>query len=112
MGSKSKRDYLKAIRERYRKASREEKSVILNEFCQMCGYNRKYAIRILNRRSKPGKLLRNVIKIRPDKAGIQKPGFIEADKVVPPSWWCTSSLNLWINMLQAFPVNRININRG
>ncbi|MEE8484043.1 MAG: integrase [Nitrospinota bacterium] len=170
MGSKSKRDYLKAIRERYRKASREEKSVILNEFCQVCGYNRKYAIRRLNRRSKPakrrpgpkpiygadvivhlkrfwllsdqmcskrlvkvielwlpyyeleygglpehikkkllqlspatidrllkparfkyktkgkcttkpGKLLRNVIKIRPDKASIQKPGFIEADSV-------------------------------
>jgi len=170
MGSKSKREYLLAIRERYRKANREAKSSILSEFCQVCGYNRKYAIRILNRRTKqpkkkpgprpiydgavivhlkrqwlasdqmcskrlvkviklwmpyyepeygvivpdvkakllklspatidrilrpvkvryklkgkcttkPGKLLRNVIPIRPDKAGIDKPGFLEADSV-------------------------------
>lgn len=52
MGSKSKREYLLAIRERYRKANRESKSLILSEFCQVCGYNRKYAIRILNRRTK------------------------------------------------------------
>ncbi len=170
MGSKSKREYLLAIRERYRKANRESKSLILSEFCQVCGYNRKYAIRILNRRTKqpkkkpgprpiydgavivhlkrlwlasdqmcskrlvkmtelwlpyyepeygvivpdvkakllklspatidrilrpvkvryklkgkcttkPGKLLRNVIPIRPDKASIDKPGFLEADSV-------------------------------
>jgi len=37
-------------RDRYRRASRKEKTVILNEFMQTTGYtNRKYAIRILNR---------------------------------------------------------------
>jgi len=39
--------YLKAIIERYKNATRKQKSVILTEFCQVCGYNRKYAISIL-----------------------------------------------------------------
>ena len=45
----SRSEYLEAIRKRYRKASRKEKSVILGEFCATCGYNRKYAIRLLRK---------------------------------------------------------------
>ncbi len=41
--------YLEAIYERYRKASKESKGRILDEFCKVCGYNRKYAIWKLNR---------------------------------------------------------------
>lgn len=48
MSQKSKWEYLKAIYTRYRKASKELRSLILNEFCQVCGYHRKYAIRLLN----------------------------------------------------------------
>jgi hypothetical protein len=48
MGQKSKWEYLRAIYTRYRKVSKHLRSVILNEFCQVCGYNRKYAIRLLN----------------------------------------------------------------
>lgn len=170
MGNISRKEYLAAIRERYRKASRKEKGFILAEFCAVCEYNRKYAIRILGRKNtpakkktgptpkydgvvvrhlrrlwlaadqmcskklattiglwmpyyelecggleeavkgkllglssatidrllkpvkvrykqrgkcstKPGKLLRNLIPIRPDKATMDKPGFIEADTV-------------------------------
>lgn len=170
MGKVSRKEYLGAIRERYRKAERKEKGRILSEFCVNCGYNRKYAIRILSAKpkpakkksgpqpvydaavirhlkalwlatdqmcskklvkaielwmpyygpecggleetikarllrlsaatidrllkpvkvrykqkgmcsTKPGKLLRNVIPIRPDKATMDKPGFIEADTV-------------------------------
>ena len=40
--------YLKSIYKRYRKSTIEEKGEILNEFCKVCGYNRKYAIRLLN----------------------------------------------------------------
>ena len=40
--------YLKAIRSRYRPASKQGKSAILEEFCEVCGYNRKYTIRLLN----------------------------------------------------------------
>jgi len=48
MGKKENRIYLHAIVRRYRRASRAVKGVILSEFCSVCGYNRKYAVRILN----------------------------------------------------------------
>ena len=48
MGNKGRWEYLQAIYERYRKAGRREKKVILNEFCANTGYRRKYAIRLLN----------------------------------------------------------------
>lgn len=52
MGKNERQAYLEAIRGRYREADRESKAVILDEFCKVCGYNRKYAIRLLNRRRK------------------------------------------------------------
>lgn len=60
MVNSSKREYLDAIRERYRRASREYKSRILDEFCEVCGHHRKHAIRLLNkdrrkRKKKPGR---------------------------------------------------------
>ncbi len=48
MNKKSRREYLQAIHSRYRRADLPEKQVILNEFCRNTGYNRKYAIRLLN----------------------------------------------------------------
>lgn len=48
MGHKAKWEYFRAVYERYRQASRENKQVILNEFCLNTGYNRKYAIRLFN----------------------------------------------------------------
>jgi transposase InsO family protein len=48
MSQNSKWEYLKAIYTRYRKASKELRTLILNEFCHVCGYHRKYAIRLLN----------------------------------------------------------------
>lgn len=48
MGLKFKMQYLKKIYHRYRKASRAEKTQMLNEFCKVCNYNRKYAIWLLN----------------------------------------------------------------
>ena len=50
MGGDSKREYLAAIRQRYLQASKEEKGLILREFCEVCEYHRKHAIRLLNRR--------------------------------------------------------------
>jgi hypothetical protein len=52
MGGNSRLEYLAAIRLRYHEASRQEKTVILNEFCAVCGYHRKHALRLLNRREK------------------------------------------------------------
>ena len=48
MSHKGKWEYFKAVYERYRRAGREQKQVILDEFCLNTGYHRKYAIRLLN----------------------------------------------------------------
>jgi hypothetical protein len=54
MSQELKREYLNAIRARYRESSRGKKSLILDEFCSVCGFARKYAIAILNGRVEPG----------------------------------------------------------
>src|ERR1700689_1854322 len=59
MGEKSKKEYLLAIWARYQRVGRRFKSKILDEFCLVCGYARKYAIGLLSRqpgqrRKKPG----------------------------------------------------------
>jgi hypothetical protein len=58
MSRKSKWEYFKAIYQRYRKASKTTRQQILDEFCSVCGYHRKYAIRLLNgpppQKPKPG----------------------------------------------------------
>jgi hypothetical protein len=53
MSSASKREYLLAIRDRYQSGSKRTKRNMLDEFCRVCGYNRKYAIRLLNARLRP-----------------------------------------------------------
>jgi hypothetical protein len=42
--------YLRLLRERYREASKKERSAILDEFVKTTGYHRKYAIALLNGR--------------------------------------------------------------
>jgi hypothetical protein len=49
MARQSKQEYLRSIHERYRRAGRAEKTAMLEEFCKVCGYNRKYAIWLLQR---------------------------------------------------------------
>lgn len=48
MARQSKREYLRSIYERYRHGRRTEKTAMLEEFCKVCGYNRKYAIWLLS----------------------------------------------------------------
>jgi hypothetical protein len=55
MGKNERQAYLKAIRSRYRRARKKAKVTILDEFCSVCRYNRKYAIRLLNQRAKTNK---------------------------------------------------------
>jgi len=52
MSPASKREYAESIKSRYHKANRDNKTKILDEFCSICGYNRKYAIRLLSDRRK------------------------------------------------------------
>ena len=58
MSQQSKRELVEAIRERYLKASKPEKTKIIDEFVATTGYHRKHAIRLLkrgtsNRQGKP-----------------------------------------------------------
>lgn len=56
MSKKSIHEYVQAILERYRRAGRNTKKALLDEFCQICGFHRKHAIRRLNQalRSRSG----------------------------------------------------------
>ena len=47
MSHHAKWEYLQAIHARYRQSPRALKRQILDEFCQVTGYHRKYAIRLL-----------------------------------------------------------------
>jgi len=50
MSPRSKKEYLEALFPRYKKTrSKEQKTEILNEFCKVCGYHRKHAIRLLGK---------------------------------------------------------------
>jgi hypothetical protein len=63
MSHTSKRDYLAAIWGRYQRVGRRFKSKILDEFCVVCGYCRKSAIRLLSR-SLPGPRRRSGPEVR------------------------------------------------
>ncbi|MEN6490082.1 MAG: hypothetical protein ABFD66_14600 [Smithella sp.] len=47
MSPRSKSDYTEAVYLRYKKATHEQKSLILDEYCATCGCHRKHAIRKL-----------------------------------------------------------------
>jgi len=49
MSPRSKKEYVETIYLRYRNASRNEKALILDEFCATLGYHRKHAIRVLRK---------------------------------------------------------------
>jgi hypothetical protein len=68
MGKNERQAYLKAIRMRYRRARKKAKVAILDEFCAVCGYNRKYAIRLLNQSSRSNNPRRRGRKARYDSA--------------------------------------------
>lgn len=49
MSLSAKREALARIHGRYQRAGRPHKKLILDEFCILCGYHRKAAVRLLNR---------------------------------------------------------------
>jgi len=52
MSLEQKKAYLETIRRRYKKSTRSQKALILDEFCSVCKYNRKYAVRLLGKKQK------------------------------------------------------------
>jgi hypothetical protein len=53
----TRRELIEAVGERYRRANRDGKHQILDEFLKLTGYHRKHAIRLLCRETQPPKLL-------------------------------------------------------
>ena len=49
MNKKEKQAYLAKIHARYNKSGKLIRTAILDEFCTVCNYNRKYAIRLLQK---------------------------------------------------------------
>lgn len=52
MSNEVKRQYLNRVRLRYLKGSKKHKTLILDEFCQVCEISRKHAIKLINEESK------------------------------------------------------------
>jgi hypothetical protein len=48
MSNKAKSEYLLEIKKRYFSSTKLEKQTILDEFCKVCSYNRKYAGLVFN----------------------------------------------------------------
>jgi hypothetical protein len=78
-------EYLRSIYLRYKRASRKEKGVILDEFCLNCGYHRKHAIRTLNS-------FKLYTKPKPGKRG--KPSVYNKNSIIKPlkDIWLASNL--------------------
>jgi len=85
MSPGAKMECVESIYVRYKRASRKEKTVILNEFCSTCGYHRKHAIRLL-------KNYKRFTKPKPKKRGVpsvyDKPSITEPLKCI----WLAANL--------------------
>lgn len=75
MSPRSKREYIEAVHLRYKRASKKEKTLILDEFCLNCSYHRKHAIRVL-------RSFRRFTKPKPKKRG--KPSRYSKPSVLSP----------------------------
>lgn len=53
MPTRLQKSYLQNMRDRYRKSTKKQKNLILNEFCLYSGYGRKHASRILGAKVEP-----------------------------------------------------------
>ncbi len=100
MGKQGKQEYLQAILKRYRLADKKEKQAILDEFCEVCEYNRKYAIRLLSRGDVPVQCPQNRSAGRPRR--YDDPVILEALKRIwsmlnlPCSKRLKAALPLWL----------------
>ena len=48
MSQSSKKEYLEKMKWRYQRRGREGRGVLLDELCEVCGYSRKHAIKLMN----------------------------------------------------------------
>ncbi|HKZ39710.1 MAG TPA: ISNCY family transposase [Candidatus Hodarchaeales archaeon] len=114
MGKNSKRDYFRMIYPRYRLASPAEKSRILDEFCKVCGYNRKHAIAKLNGAApekEADKVLKRSRRLRYDSRVLS----ILAAVWIASGYLCSvrlkAAVGLWLPWIrQRFPISKTTEN--
>lgn len=94
MNRQEKQAYYEAIRNRYKKSSRQEQGHILDEFCTVCGYQRKYAIRKL------GQTLKTMAKQRPGRISVyNQTAIIEVIRTI----WLTTDQMCGKRLVAAIP---------
>lgn len=93
MSYDSRNEYILVQRRRYRRAGKTYKTRLLDEVCEVCGYERKYAIRLLNGTRKPSKGKRG------RKSEYNDPELIKALKTL----WMSSNQLCGKRLKQALP---------
>jgi len=84
MSARSRKELLEQARARYRFRGREGRSRLLDEICALCGYERKYAIKVLcGRRPLAGE--------RDLRRGGSARRYTEAERAVLKTIWCLPS---------------------
>lgn len=79
MAQRSKQEYLGLMWQRYQRAGRAERTALLDEVTRMCGYHRKYAMGLLNRRQPPRPRPRRVPRRQPTYAADCQPAGTRRD---------------------------------
>ncbi len=86
MSTKSRQEFMGLMRERYKRRGRKGRSRLLDEVCEMCEYDRKYAIKLLGGR-------RAIAGARGMKRGGSRPRYGEEEgRRSKRSGWRLSSL--------------------
>lgn len=83
MTTELKRHYLKRVRLRYHRGSKVQKSMILDEFCEVCEISRKHAIKVLN----------EDLRDHPPKPGRKRVYGPDVDRHLRHLWECMGRLN-------------------
>lgn len=97
MSQMSRQEVLERARERYGRRGREGRSRVLDEICALCGYERKYAIKVLGgRRAIAGGSGR--------RRGGSAPVYGEAERVVLKRIWLAAEQPCGKRLVAALPV--------
>lgn len=73
----TRKEITKATRKRYRRASKKEKSRILDEICEITGWHRKHAIRVLNQAVEPPRKRGSKVLAKPKETRGRKPVYTD-----------------------------------
>jgi len=97
MSQKSRQEVLEQARERYGRRGRQGRGRLLDEICALCGYDRKYAIKVLGGR-------RPIAGCRGRRRGGSAPVYGEAERAVLKKIWLAAEQPCGKRLVAALPV--------